>query len=142
MSDEKKVLDERTPKAKQLIATMKATMNLDLDDLIQSGVIEGRDGQECSPWTKWNADAPKFIIKLGDRELNSLAALIAHKFPDAFAAPINASDRDRAEKAEARVKVLEAALEPFASRELKGNYMTVSVYASDIRAARAAKEQS
>lgn len=52
------------------------------------------------------------------------------------------ADRDRAEKAEARVKVLEAALEPFASRELKGNYMTVSVYASDIRAARAAKEQS
>ena len=48
----------------------------------------------------------------------------------------------RAEKAEARVKVLEAALEPFASREPKGNYMTVSVYASDIRAARAAKEQS
>lgn len=131
MSDEKKVLDERTPKAKQLIATMKATMNLDLDDLIQSGVIEGRDGQECSPWTKWNADAPKFIIKLGDRELNSLAALIAHKFPDAFAAPINASDRDRAEKAEARVKVLEAA---------GSNTSQHSIRLTDLRAARAAKE--
>jgi hypothetical protein len=77
-------LDERTPRAKQLVAMMKATMNLDLDELIAFDVIEDRSGQECSSWTKWNKDAPMFIVKLNDRKLNSLAALIAHKFPDAF----------------------------------------------------------
>jgi len=105
-------MDERTPKAKQLVAMMKATMNLDLDELIQAGVIEGRDGQECSPWTKWNADAPLFIIKLGDRELNSLAALIAHKFPDAFAAIHTdlIALTERAERAEALAAKKENAL--------------------------------
>ena len=74
----------RTKNAKQLLAMMKATMNLDLDELIDALVIEGRDGRECSPWTKWNKDAPTFIAKLDDRRLNALAALIKHKFPDAF----------------------------------------------------------
>jgi hypothetical protein len=77
-------IDTRTPRAKQLAAMMKATMNLDLDELIEFDVIDDRSGQECSPWTKWNKDAPMFIVKLSDRKLNSLAALIAHKFPDAF----------------------------------------------------------
>ena len=78
--------DTRTKNAKQLLAMMKATMNLDLDELINAGVIEDRSGQECSQWTKWNKDAPTFIAKLDDRSLNSLAALIKHKFPDAFPA--------------------------------------------------------
>lgn len=82
--------DTRTKNAKQLLAMMKATMNLDLDELINAGVIEDRSGQECSPWTKWNKDAPTFIAKLDDRSLNSLAALIKHKFPDAF--PPSADD--------------------------------------------------
>ena len=51
--------DTRTKNAKQLLAMMKATMNLDLDELINAGVIEDRSGQECSPWTKWNKDADR-----------------------------------------------------------------------------------
>jgi hypothetical protein len=82
--------DTRTKNAKQLLAMMKATMNLDLDELIKAGVIEDRSGQECSAWTKWNKDAPTFIAKLDDRSLNSLAALIKHKFSDAF--PPSADD--------------------------------------------------
>lgn len=82
MSDE--MTDERTPKAKQLLAVMQATMNLDLDELINFDVIEDRSGDETSAWAKWNKDAPTFIVKLPARKLNALAALIAHKFPDAL----------------------------------------------------------
>lgn len=77
-------MDHRTPKAKQLVAIMQATMNIDLWEMNEAGVIDGKDGQECSPWTKWNDDAPMFIVKLDARKLNALAALISHKFPGAF----------------------------------------------------------
>jgi hypothetical protein len=77
-------LDERTPRAKQLVAMAYSTMNLDLQELIAAGVIDGPVSGECVPWTKWNKDAPLFIVKLGSAKLNNLAALIADKFPDAF----------------------------------------------------------
>lgn len=133
------VPDERTPKAKQLVAMMKATMNLDLDHLINFGVIEERCGQECSEWTKWNKDAPMFIAKLNDRGLNSLAALISHKFPDAFPKPATPPDtllRDALE-----------ALKPFERiAEMEGaeesNLKSVFVALGKLRGAAAIRERA
>jgi len=76
--------EDRTPKAKQLVAMMQATMNLDLDEMMAAGVIDERGDTETSEWHKWNKDAPTFIIKLNARKLNALAGLIAHKWPSAF----------------------------------------------------------
>ena len=77
--------DDRTPLAKQLLAMMHSTMNLDLHELIEAGVIRpgpGLEGQAA--WDKWNRDAPLFIVKLDAQKLNALAVLICYKFPDAF----------------------------------------------------------
>jgi hypothetical protein len=73
--------DGCTPKAKQMLAMMYATMNLNLDELITAGVIDGGANEQ---WSKWDKDAPMFIIKQSATKLNALAALIEEKFPDAF----------------------------------------------------------
>lgn len=77
------ITDERTPRAKQLHAMLMATMNLDLHELVEAGVIE--DVGDQAAWRKWNDDPVMFTAKLRARELNGLAALIYHKFPSAFA---------------------------------------------------------
>lgn len=78
-----------SPAAKMLVAMMRATMNIDQDELEQFGIIDERVGNSTD-WDKWNKDAPMFIVKLDDRKLNALAALIKHKFPAAFGGQANA----------------------------------------------------
>ena len=75
--------ETRSPAAKMLLAMMRATMNIEQSELEQSGIIDEPVGNSPA-WDKWNKDAPMFIVKLDDRKLNALAALIKHKFPAAF----------------------------------------------------------
>lgn len=75
--------DIRTRNAMILRGCMHATMNFDRDELERAGVIEvGNDAQ----WSKWNNDAPMYILKLTAVRLNALAALIEDKFDDVFPA--------------------------------------------------------
>jgi hypothetical protein len=73
-----------SPKAKLIRAMMAMTMNLDLHELIEAQVIDERSDGGINQWEKWNADAPKFIMKLDDRRMNSLAFLVSHRFKSAF----------------------------------------------------------
>lgn len=70
--------------ARQLKAFAHATMNLDLSELIEAGVIDETCAQGNSAWTKWNNDACMFITKLSDKKLEALAALIDSKWDDVF----------------------------------------------------------
>jgi hypothetical protein len=56
-------------------------MNIDLSEMIEAGVI---DADSDSAWTKWNKDAPMFIVKLSDKKLEALAKLIGSKWGDVF----------------------------------------------------------
>ena len=70
--------------ARQLRAFAHATMNLDLDEMIEAGVIDATCTQGNTAWTKWNADAPMFIVKLSEKRLEALATLIATKWDGVF----------------------------------------------------------
>jgi cell fate (sporulation/competence/biofilm development) regulator YmcA (YheA/YmcA/DUF963 family) len=78
------MIDDRTPRAKQLVAMMHSTMNIDFHEMVEAGVMADTCVQGHSAWTKWNNDAPMFIVKLDAKKLNALAALIMQKFPSAF----------------------------------------------------------
>ena len=73
--------------ARQLRAFAHATMNLDLDEMIEAGVIDATCTQGNSAWTKWNNDAPMFIVTLSDKKLEALATLIATKWDHVFSIP-------------------------------------------------------
>lgn len=75
--------DQRTPRAKQLVAMMHSTMNFDLHELVEANVINSGSEQRGA-WDKWNRDAALFIVKLDAQKLNALAVLIMGKFPSAF----------------------------------------------------------
>lgn len=70
--------------ARQLKAFAHATMNLDLHEMIEAGVIDATCSQGNSAWTKWNNDPCMFIVKLSDKKLESLAELIGSKWDDIF----------------------------------------------------------
>jgi hypothetical protein len=63
---------------KQFRTLFMVLHNMDLDTLVDGGVILDRTGTN---WTRFNSDLTSFVLKLPDDRLAKLATLVSEQMP-------------------------------------------------------------